>query len=217
MIIRARNIGPTRADKPAVLRYDSSRENLRSRFAEGEFRRTDTGREAMVDRTFLSVLGSAATVALIVLATRWLVGVKGAQLPKSRNGTNVYGIKWHIRALGLAVVVLSVVFSVWSRLDQQHFDWKLAAIAVIFFLLGLWLASGSVSTTQTSITKRILWRSLSFRWDQVTEVRLHKRDGGAIELRAGARKLIVDSRFVAFEHLLNEIQTRTQLRPVKAA
>ena len=105
----------------------------------------------------------------------------------------------------------------WSRLDQHHFDWELVGIAGIFFLLGLWLASGSVSTTQTSITKRILWRSLSFRWDQVTEVRLHKRDGGAIELRAGTRKLIVDSRFVAFEHLLNEIQNRTQLQLTRAA
>ena len=170
-----------------------------------------------MDRSFLSVLGSAATVALIVVATRWLVGVKGAPLPKSRNGTSVYGIKWHIRALGLASVILSVTFSVWSQQEHYHVEWEMAATAIVFFVLGVWLASGSVSTTQTSITKRVLWRSLSFRWDQITEVRLHKKDGGAIELRAGPRKLIVDSRFVAFEHLLNEIRSRTRLQPIEAA
>ena len=168
-----------------------------------------------MDRSFLSVLCSAATVAVIVVATRWMVGVKGAQLPKSKNGTNVYGIKWHIRALALAAAILSVAFSVWSQQEQHHVGWELVVMTIVFFLLGVWLASGSVSTTQTSITKRVLWRSLCFRWDQVTEVRLHKRDGGAIELRAGPRKLIVDSRFVASEHLLSEIRSRTQLQPVR--
>jgi hypothetical protein len=168
-------------------------------------------------KSFLSALSSAATVALIVAATRWLVRAKGAQLPKSRNGAEVYGIKWQIRALGLVAVTLSVAFSVWSRVDQQYFDWKSVVVAAIFFLLGVWLASGSLTTTPTTITKKVLWRSQSFRWDQVTEIRVHKRDGGAIELRAGQRKLIVDSRFVAFEHLLNEIRSRTQLRPIEGA
>jgi hypothetical protein len=163
-----------------------------------------------VDTSFLSVLDSTATVAVIVVATRWMVGVKGAQLPKSKNGTNVYGIKWHIRALGFAAVILSVAFSVWSQQEQHHVERELV-MAIVFFLLGVW----PVSTTQTSITKKVLWRSLCFRWDQVTEVRLHKRDGGAIELRAGLRKLIVDSRFVACEHLLSEIRRRTQLQPVR--
>jgi len=62
-----------------------------------------------------------------------------------------------------------------------------------------------------------LWRSLSFQWQDITEVRLHKKQGGAIELRSGAQKLVIDSRFDAFQHLLNEIEKHTQMHPIAAS
>ncbi len=43
--------------------------------------------------SFLSVLGSIATVALIAIATRWLSSAKGLQLPKTHDGISVYGIE----------------------------------------------------------------------------------------------------------------------------
>jgi hypothetical protein len=63
--------------------------------------------------------------------------------------------------------------------------------------LGLWFGTGVVTSDQNGITKRFLWHSVSLRWNEITEVRLHKKDDGAIELRGNLRKLIVDSRFVA--------------------
>jgi hypothetical protein len=75
------------------------------------------------------------------------------------------------------------------------------------------MASGSVRTNRTGITKKVLWHSRSLRWNEITEVLLRKKDIGAIELRAGSRKLIIESRFNAFQHLLNEIKDQTKLEP----
>jgi hypothetical protein len=161
----------------------------------------------------VSFILQAVTVALIVVATRWLFGAKGATLPRIRDGTKVYGIKWQWRAVGLAGGAFWVVVLFWSWHDLRHSDGVLIAITATFVIIGLWLGSGSVSTNQAGITKRVLWRSRSFHWGDITEIRLHKKQGEAIELRAGPQKLVVDSRFVAFEHLLNEIEDHTQLLP----
>ena len=108
-----------------------------------------------------------------------------------------------------------MVVSIWSWRDHHaRPDGVLIAITVAFVAAGIWLARGSVTTDQNGITKRGLWYSRSFQWKEITEVRLHKKQGGAIELRFGARKLIIDSRFDAFQHLLNEIEDRTRLRPI---
>ena len=164
--------------------------------------------------SFLDVVGSIATVALIAIATRWVSGAKGSQLPKTRDGASVYGVKWQWRALGFAGGVFAIVMSVWSWHDLHRPGWGLIAISVTFLILSLWLASGSVTTNQSGITKRGLWYSRSFQWKEITEIRLHKKQGGATELRSGSQKLIIDSRFDAFQHLLNEIENRTQLQPV---
>ncbi len=51
-------------------------------------------------RGLLSIVGSIAIVALIVIATRWVSGPKGSPLPKTRDGANVYEVKRQWRALG---------------------------------------------------------------------------------------------------------------------
>jgi hypothetical protein len=163
----------------------------------------------------ISFIARVATVALIVIATRWLFGAKGASLPRTRDGSSIYGIKWQWRAIGTAGGVFWIIVSIWSWHDRHSRpDGVLIGITVAFLAVGLWIASGSVITNQTGITKRVLWRSLSLAWKDITEVRLHNRQGGAIELRAGPKKLVIDSRFIGFQHLLNEIEDRTQLRPV---
>lgn len=167
----------------------------------------------MMGSSFASALGSIATVALIVFATRWLSGTKGPQLPRTRDGTSVYGIKLQWIAVGLAGAAFWVVVLIWAWYDlHSRPDGVLAAITLVFVTIGLWLASGSVSTNRTGITKKVLWSSRSFQWGDVTEIRLRKRQGGAIELSAGPQKLVIDSRFVALRHLLNEIEGQTHLK-----
>ena len=162
--------------------------------------------------SFLSVV---AAVALIAIATRWLSGARGSPLPRSRDGANIYGIKWQWRTVGIVGAIFWVVVLMWSWRDQHSRpDGVLITITVLFVTGGLWLASGSISTNQSGITKRSLWRSCSFQWKEITEIRLHKKQGGAIELRSGTRKLIIDSRFNAFQHLLDDIEARSQLQPI---
>ena len=161
----------------------------------------------------LSFILQAATVALIAVAIRWLFGAKGTNLPTTRGDANIYAIKWQFRAVGLAAGIFSVVVSIWSWHDLHHPDGVLIAMSAVFVPMGLWLANGSVSTNQTGITKKVLWSSRSFLWGDITEIRLHNKQGGAIELRADSLKLVIDSRFVAYQHLLNEIKDHTKLHP----
>src|SRR5581483_5390439 len=139
---------------------------------------------------------------------------KGSLFPTTRDGASLYRIKWQWRAVGLVGAVFWVVVSIWSSLEQHSRpDAVLIGITVAFVIAGLWLASGSVTTNQTGITKKGLWHSHSFQWKDITEVRLHKKRGVAIELRSGGQKLVIDSRLDAFQHLLNEIEDQTQLHP----
>jgi len=161
-----------------------------------------------------SILGSVATVALIVIATRWVSAAKGAALPISSNGTNLYRIKWQWTAVGCAGTFFCIVLSIWSWHDLHSPDWTLIISSMVLALMSLWLGSGAVTTNQSGITKSVIWHSRSFRWDDITEIRLHKNDGGAIDLRAGRQKLIIDVRFVARQHLLTEIIARTKLQPI---
>jgi hypothetical protein len=79
---------------------------------------------------------------------------------------------------------------------------------------GLWLASGLVTTDSVGIKKQMLCRSCSLRWDEITEIRLLSKDIGAIDLPAGSRKLIIESRFLGFQYLLDEIRSYTNLQPI---
>jgi len=153
-----------------------------------------------------------ASIVLIVVATRWLFAAKGPTLPRTRDGISVYGIKWQWRAVGFAGGAFWVVMSIWSLRDM-HSRGVIIVITGAFVAAGLWLASGSVTTNQKGITKKVLWWSRTFHWGEITEIRLYKKQIGAIELRAGGQKLAIDSRFVAFQHLLNEIEDQTKLQP----
>jgi hypothetical protein len=164
--------------------------------------------------SFVSIIGSIATVALIAFATRWLTLAKGSPLPKTRDGVNVYRIKLPWRVVGLGGGAFWVVFLIWSWSEQpSRPDGVLIGITISFVGAGLWLASGSVTTNQLGITKKGLWKSDSLQWKDITHVRLQKKQGGAIELCSGARKVIVDSRFDAYQHLLREIEDRTHIPP----
>jgi hypothetical protein len=164
--------------------------------------------------SLVKFIGQVATVTLIVVAIRWIYGAKGADFPKSHDGVSVYGIKWPWRAIGFAGGTFWIVLSIWSSHDRRSPYWAFIIISLVFVSMGLWIASGVVLTDQSGITKKVFWYSQSFRWGDITELRLHTKQGGAIELRAGPRKIVIDSRFIAFRHLLDEIESQTKLKPI---
>jgi|SRR5580692_9901272 hypothetical protein len=164
--------------------------------------------------SFLGTIGSVASIALTVAAVRWLVNSKGSRFPNRHSGSSEYRIKWQWRMVGLVGGTLPVAVSIWTWRDLYSREGEIwIAFAVLFVVTGVWLAVGSVTTNQAGIAMKGLWSSRSFQWTEITEIRLHKRDGGAIELRSGARKIVIDTRFEAFQHLLNEIETHTKLSP----
>ncbi len=160
--------------------------------------------------SILEAIASATTVALIIIATRWLSGATGDPLPKIVGGSRLYKIKWQWRAVGLGGAPFYAALAFEARHELTSiFGWAVLIFLSALALSGLWLASGSVTTNQDGITRTTLCYSRSLRWNEITGVRLLKKDGEAIELRAGSKKLIVDSRIGAFHHLQKEIEDRT--------
>ena len=158
----------------------------------------------------IEVIVGAATVALIATATRWLFRPRGDQKPSFRNGAHVYGLKWEIRMVSYAAALLFLVIGIEGvRQDLRSSRWTIDLLCAGAAAACLWFASGVVLTDQIGITKKSLWKSQVLRWEEISQVQIHKRDAGAIELRAGSRRLIVDSRFVASASLLREIEDRT--------
>lgn len=164
----------------------------------------------------LELIKGVVTVALTVYAIRWLSRAKGPPSPKIRGDVAVYAIKWQLRVVAYAGAALSFGLGAANlRDDLARRGWIVEMFLLAFGILALWFGTGNVTSDQNGITKRFLWHSVSLRWDEITEVRLHKRDGGAIELRGNLRKLIVDSRFVAPTYLRQEIARRTKLQPLR--
>jgi hypothetical protein len=165
-------------------------------------------------KSFLEIVAGALSVALIASVTRWILSVKGAQLPDIHGDCCSYSIKKQWRALGIVGIVFWVLLSVWSWRDEHHPDGVMITISIVFVVVGTWIGSGAISTDEMGITKTVLWHSRSFKWQDITEVRFHKNQGGTIELRSGASKLVIDSRIDALQHLLKEIENRTQLQTI---
>ena len=138
----------------------------------------------------VDVLVGVGTVALITIATRWLFNAKGAQNPTSRNGANVYGLKWHIRIVSYMAAALLLFVSVEGlRQDLRSARWTIDVLLIALAIGSVWFGTGFVRTDQDGITKKSLWKSQFLRWDEVSRVQVHKTDAGAIELRAGSVRL----------------------------
>ena len=161
----------------------------------------------------ISIILQASGIALTIGAMRWLFAAKGPLVPSTRSDTNFYNIKWQWRAVGIAGAIFMIVLATWGwHTPPSLQDEIFAALTIWFVAMGWWIACGSVTTNQSGITKRGFWRSRTFSWGEITEIRIHKKQGGAIELRAGSQKLVIDFRVIAFEHLLHEIEDRTHLQ-----
>ena len=166
--------------------------------------------------SFPEVVLQLLTATIIVIATRsftrWLMFVAGNQLPRIRGDTRIYAIRSQMRATGVVAAILCLLLAIWLWYDPSSRELSLIPLPVV--ALVIWFAAGVVKTDGQGITKRVLWHSCRFRWDEITAVRVLRRQGGAIDLRTGERKLVVDSRFNAMSYLLEEIKQRTKLEPV---
>ena len=92
-----------------------------------------------------------------------------------------------------------------------------AAFTIRFVAMCLWIASGSLPTKQFSITKESLWRSHTFYWGDITEIRLYKKEGRPIEFRAASQKLVIEFCITALEQRLREIEDRTHMQSSKSS
>jgi hypothetical protein len=161
----------------------------------------------------IAQLWDVAVLVLIVFATRWILNAHGAQFPRVEGNTHIYGIRWPMRVVGLAIAIIFLIIVIEFRHEWTHKSnlWLLA-IPIAFALLGVWLANGSVVTDPDKITKRVFWSSRSFRWKEITEIRFYETRW-LIVLYSGPRKLSVDTRFIAVRQLLAEAVNHTRIQP----
>jgi hypothetical protein len=172
----------------------------------------------MMMESLPALLAQIVTITVTARAIHWLRTSRGPSVPRTLpDGSCIYGIKWQWKAVGLITGSFAAVLVLISTLDLPSVHgWIYLVAFAVLTLSGIWLATGLVTTDSVGVNKKGLWRSRSMRWDEITKIELRSRDIGAIELQAGARKLIVDSRFVGFQHLLNEITRHTSLQPTGA-
>ena len=121
----------------------------------------------------LDFLWQIALVATIVIATRWLFNARGAKLPTTRDGSNLYRVKAQWRAVGIGTAVFSAALAIASLWNLPSASgWVSLALFAPLAVGGVWIASGSIVTDRIGISRKVLWHSSSFRWDDVTELRL---------------------------------------------
>jgi hypothetical protein len=153
-----------------------------------------------------------ATVVLIVIVTRWLLDGKEIGIPKTVEDKHVFGIRPRIKILGFGTA--SLFTAVLIGFHQEFFELRrlwLIAIPVFFILVGIWLASGSVTTSGSGIVKKTLWSAQTLPWREISSVRFYERQK-YIALRGEKQKLTIDVRFVALGQLLDEIAHHTEVQ-----
>jgi len=152
-----------------------------------------------------SFLWIVATVVAIVGVTHWLLRMRPGESPKTIQDLHIYGIRNRVRFAGFGVAGLFVVFTIVFRRDlSQPGDRWLVTIPIVFILLGIWLATGSVITNSRGITKKTLWASRTIAWVDISGVCFYERQK-YIEVRTARQKISIDLRFVALRSLLDEI------------
>ena len=155
-------------------------------------------------------LASVATITLIVVATRWLANAKGARLPKVSGDSRIYEIKAELRTVCYVAALFFVVIGL-AGIRNEPDQFVLGVVFISAAMFSLWFGTGTVQTSDAGICKKSVGRSQSLRWADIAKVRVHSRDGGAIELSThSSERIVVDSRFAAREFLLDELGNRLQ-------
>lgn len=90
--------------------------------------------------SLLGIVSSILTVKLIATATRWIATAKGSTLPETRDGINLYRIKWQFRAVAFAGGFFGIILCIFaSRDSHSRPDGVSIGIAVAFVTAGLWI------------------------------------------------------------------------------
>ena len=143
-------------------------------------------------------------------AIRWMFTAGRDQQPKVFGNMRLYSVKWQVRLVCLASTIVFATILVGFRHEWLAGpDRWWASVFVVAMLMAVVTAIGSVRTDETSITMKGFWRTRSFRWAEITEVRFNQKNG-QIKLRAGPQKLSIDFRF-GVNTILNEVIQRTGL------
>jgi hypothetical protein len=160
-----------------------------------------------------SAIGHVLTVAVTVYFVRFVLSIPKEESPQVRDDTLHFHTRWRVRLVGLIATVMSAVGFLGSRsLIFEERNYVLAAVPVLFLILGMWVASGVVTLDSAGITRKVLGFVRSFRWEEITEIEFFQRHH-AIRLRAGSHKMTIGGAYVAPRKLLDEITRRTGLEP----
>jgi len=143
---------------------------------------------------------------------RWLFRAPGADRPQLKDGVAYYAVKRRFRMLGFVLGPLVGIFFVWVWLDARPaFDWVALSSAIFLLVGGPWMAWRSVSTDENGITRIVCGLSRRLNWSEITDVQWRAREFPSVVLRTPTRKLVIDSRYEAFEFLVKEIGDRTSV------
>jgi hypothetical protein len=125
----------------------------------------------------------------------------------------LYRVKGAWRAVGIGTATFCAALAFGSIRDLPSASgWVSLSLFLPLAIGGIWIANGVVITDRLGVTKKVFWRSYSFRWNDITELRLLDKQGGAIEVQAGAERIVIDSRIGAFEHLWVQLIKETGLQ-----
>ncbi len=158
------------------------------------------------------ILWEAATVAVIVVLTRWLLAAGQGEAPRIFQDSRMYGVRRRLQIAGFgAAAVFTILAFAFRREFASRRGIGLIMIPIGFVLLGAWLATGSVITNDQGITKKALFGSRSINWKRISGVCLYERQR-YIEVRAGDEKFSIDLRFVAQPDLLDQILRHSKVQ-----
>jgi hypothetical protein len=158
------------------------------------------------------IFWKTAVVVVIAIVTKLLLGARQGEAPKTIRDSHIYAIRSRVKIAGFGAAAIFIVFSIGFRheLVDPSGPW-LMGISVGFIYLGLWLATGSVITSDRGITKKTLWLSRTIEWKKISGVRFYERQK-YIEVLGEPHKIHIDLRFVALRDLLDEILGHTNVQ-----
>lgn len=101
-----------------------------------------------MNRDVVDVIAGAASVALIVFATRWMSGRAAAEQPKHSPAGTIYRMRLRIRVVSYAAAALFVPIAVFAVRDGRRVA---AALFGGFALLAIWFGTGELLTNAAGI------------------------------------------------------------------
>jgi hypothetical protein len=160
----------------------------------------------------LDIFKGALTVALITVLMRWLSLPSKRDQPQSHGGSTVYPMKLKIRVAAYAFATLCTSVSFMAFRDASvSCPWAFAVPGFLLAIFGVWFGTGMLVTDGNGISKRSLWNRQMFRWEEISSVDRHDRDGGSVVVKSKNARMIIDSRFAGHDQLLRDIKAQTEL------